>query len=280
MGNSGAAEPALSAAKGQRGSGAATTSPPVRWHLLIDELPRPGWTNMAMDHTLLDRAERQGESWFRLYQWAPHCLSFGRHEPACGRYDAERISARGIDTVRRPTGGRAVWHAHELTYSVAAPYSRFGTLHAAYLEIHLMLADALKMLGVAVSLADRRRTPPLDSGPCFAHSAGGEIMMEGRKVVGSAQLRSGSALLQHGSVLLQDSQNVVRELMNEDRKPAPILIQQEPWAEAGDVAEAIAAVATRRWQGDWERGTDEAALLEEASIHYPHYSSDAWTWSR
>jgi lipoate-protein ligase A len=255
-------------------------APPSTWHLLIDELPRPGWTNMAIDHALLERAERTGESWFRLYQWAPHCLSFGRHEPASLRYDAEQISASGMDTVRRPTGGRAVWHAHELTYSVAAPCSRFGTLHAAYLEIHQMLAHALRTLGAAVSLADSRRTPPLYSGACFAHPVGGELIMDGRKVVGSAQLRSGSALLQHGSVLLKDSQNVVRELMKGDGKPAPLPIQQEPWVEAADVVEAITAVATRRWQGDWERGTDEAALLEEASIHYFHYSSAAWTWCR
>ena len=250
------------------------------WHLWIDETPRPGWTNMAIDHTLLERAERQGESWLRLYQWAPHCLSFGRHEPASLRYDAQHISARGIDTVRRPTGGRAVWHAQELTYSVATPYSRFGTLNAAYVEIHRMLADALHLLGVAVSLADRRRTPPLDSGACFAHPVGGEIMLSGRKVVGSAQLRSGSALLQHGSVLLQDSQNVVRELMKEDRKPDLSPLSVEPWAEAAEVAEAITAVATRRWQGNWECGTEEAVVLEEASIHYSHYSSAAWTWSR
>jgi hypothetical protein len=105
-------------------------------------------------------------------------------------------------------------------------------------------------------------------------------MMDGRKVVGSAQLRSGSALLQHGSVLLRDSQNVVRELMKTDGKPAPLPIPQEPWAEAGDVAEAITAVATRRWEGGWDCRSDEAALLEEASIHYSHYSSAAWTWSR
>jgi lipoate-protein ligase A len=250
------------------------------WRLWIDEMPRPGWTNMAIDHALLERAERQGESWLRLYQWAPHCLSFGRHEPAQLRYDAAQISARGIDTVRRPTGGRAVWHAEELTYSIATPYSPFGTLKAAYLEIHQMLAGAMQTLGVAVSLADWGRTPPLDSGPCFAQPVGGEIMLRGRKVVGSAQLRCGTALLQHGSVLLQDSQHVVRELMKEDRPPGRLPHPVEPWAEARDVADAIIAAASRRWEGEWEPGTDEAALLEEASIHYPQYSSAAWTWSR
>ncbi|HJR18075.1 MAG TPA: hypothetical protein VJ808_14595 [Gemmatimonadales bacterium] len=252
----------------------------LTWHLWIDETPRPGWTNMAIDQALLERAERQGESWLRLYQWAPYCLSFGRHEPASRRYDAQHISACGIDTVRRPTGGRAVWHAQELTYSVATPYSCFGTLNAAYLEIHRMLADALLMLGAAVSLAGRRRTPPLDSGACFASPVGGEIMMGGRKVVGSAQLRSGTALLQHGSVLLQDSQNVVRELMRQEPMPNPSCVSVGPWAEPGEVAEAISAVATRRWQGDWVCATDPASVLEEASIHYSHYSSPAWTWSR
>jgi lipoate-protein ligase A len=235
---------------------------------------------MAIDHALLQRAERREESWLRLYQWAPYCLSFGRHEPASLRYDAEDICANGIDTVRRPTGGRAVWHAQELTYSVATSYSRFGALNTAYLEIHQMLAEALQMLGVVVSLADRRRTPPLDAGACFAHPVGGEIMMNGRKVVGSAQLRAGTALLQHGSVLLQDSQHVVRELMKENRRPAPSHRPLERWAEAGDVTEAITAAATRRWQGDWECGTDEPTVLAEASIHYSHYSSTAWTWCR
>jgi lipoate-protein ligase A len=235
---------------------------------------------MAIDHALLDRAERLGESWLRLYEWAPHCLSFGRHEPASLRYDAEHISARGIDTVRRPTGGRAVWHAEELTYSVATPYSRFGTVQTAYLEIHEMLAGALKMLGLPASLAAPSRTPPLDTGACFASPVGGEIMVDGRKVVGSAQLRSGKALLQHGSVLLRDSQNVVRELMKEDRAFDPSRPRMEPWAEAGEVADAITAVASRRWQGDWERGTDQAAVLKEASIYYPHYRSAEWTWCR
>jgi len=234
---------------------------------------------MAIDQALLERADTCGEHWLRMYRWAPYCLSFGRHEPATVRYDAEQILARGIDTVRRPTGGRAVWHAQELTYSVAAPYSRFGTLQAAYLEIHQMLADALKMLGVTASLAGPGRTPPLDSGACFAHPVGGELMIRGRKVVGSAQFRTGNALLQHGSVLLQDSQSVVRELMKDDSQPVSTPVPKS-WAEAANVAEAITAAAMVRWQGDWQPDIDVAGVLEEASIHYSHYSSAAWTWSR
>src|SRR5918999_438442 len=172
------------------------------WRLWIDEQPRPGWANMSLDMALLDRAERDGESWLRLYQWEPYCLSFGRHEPASHAYDVERIRSLGMDIVRRPTGGRAVWHTSELTYAVAAPWEVFGSLRGAYLEIHRLLRQALGTLGVATTLAPRVRTAALDSGGCFSQPVGGEVLANGRKVVGSAQLRRGSALLQHGSILL------------------------------------------------------------------------------
>src|SRR3954454_7887312 len=91
---------------------------------------------MAIDLSLLDRSERSGDTWLRLYRWHPSCLSFGRHEPAMRRYDVEQISRLGLDTVRRPTGGRAVWHARELTYALTGPIAQFNSPHAAYLEIH------------------------------------------------------------------------------------------------------------------------------------------------
>jgi lipoate-protein ligase A len=164
-----------------------------RWNFWLDEFPRPGWANMAVDMALLDRAEQYGESWLRLYTWSPHCLSFGRHEPARRRYDLARISALGLDTVRRPTGGRAVWHARELTYAVAAPGARFGTLAQAYADIHRVLGEALSELGAEVTLAPSAPTPGLGSGACFARPVGGEVLVRGRKVIGSAQMRRGDA---------------------------------------------------------------------------------------
>lgn len=247
--------------------------------LWIDHTPRPGWANMAIDQALLERAERWGESWLRLYQWMPHCLSFGRHEPAARRYDRERIADLGWDTVRRPTGGRAVWHAEELTYALAAPSLRFGSVRAAYLEIHSMLADALSSLGAPASLAPAVRTPPLDAGACFAQPAGGEIMVEGRKVVGSAQLRQGGAFLQHGSVLLQDNQQVVHDVV----RGSPDVRTLEASDRSLRVSEVVAAVtrsAQERWPGRWERFFHEEVVLSGASSHYPRYRSLAWTWVR
>jgi lipoate-protein ligase A len=243
---------------------------------------------MAIDHALLQRAEHEGESWLRLYQWAPHCLSFGRHEPATRRYDFQRITELGLDTVRRPTGGRAVWHAAELTYAVAAPSVRFGSLPAAYLEIHGMLADALRDLGVETALAPPARTPPLDAGPCFSQPAGGEVTIKGRKIVGSAQFRQGGALLQHGSILLEDNQSFVlgltrgaiiaqssqrsRESLNNPEPATPL--------RSHEVAEAITRAAGARWPGEWNPVLDPEPALRSASSLYPHYRSAGWTWAR
>ena len=256
--------------------------------LWLDETPRPGWANMAIDQALLERAKHQGESWLRLYQWAPHCLSFGRHEPATRRYDRRRIMELGLDTVRRPSGGRAVWHADELTYAVAVPSARFGSLPAAYAEIHGMLADALRGLGATASLAPPVRTPALDTGPCFSQPAGGEIMIGGRKVVGSAQLREGGALLQHGSILLEDNQGFVLGLTRgaiiaRSLPPSPQSLKNPNPAKpfrGREVAEAITQTAGARWPGEWNRVRDPAPVLLTASSLYPHYRSAAWTWAR
>jgi lipoate-protein ligase A len=249
----------------------------------MDEEPRPGWATMAIDTALLERADRRGEAWLRLYQWKPYCLSFGRHEPATRRYDVERIEALCLDTVRRPTGGRAVWHARELTYAVAAPWVCFGSLKAAYLEIHRMIADGLGWLGARVSLAPPGRTAPLDAGACFAQPAGGEVMLGGRKIVGSAQYRQGSALLQHGSVLLEDDQQMVLEVTRGTVDPAPLA----PLADLSgfplqsqDVARSIAQAAALRWAGEWIPTSSADQVMEDAFSYYPHYRSAAWTWVR
>jgi lipoyl(octanoyl) transferase len=256
------------------------------WNLWIDETPRPGWANMAIDRTLLDQAEL-GECWVRLYSWEPHCLSFGRHEPALLRYDRGRIRALGIDAVRRPTGGRAVWHSRELTYAVASPCGYFGSLAEAYLEIHQTLAEVLMELGVEASLAPRTLTPGLYEGACFKRPAGGEVMSAERKVIGSAQLRHGTAFLQHGSILLQDEQSLVSQLaigaaaaglLPQQASGFPALLDREN-AKA-ELIGAISSGVRARWAGDWRLTHDAPEVLRSASDLYPAFRSPAWTWKR
>ena len=206
---------------------------------------------MAIDHALAARLG-DGEAVLRLYGWSHPTVSFGRNEPARAMYrgaaearwrastGAGRSAARGappLDFVRRPTGGRAVVHARELTYAVVAPRSVWGGPRAAYVAINEALEAALRALGVPVALAGavgaaagsvggpdgsprgggafaRVGATALrpDAGPCFRSPAPGEVVAAGRKLVGSAQARVEGALLQHGSILLEDDQGLLDEL--------------------------------------------------------------------
>jgi lipoate-protein ligase A len=236
---------------------------------------------MAIDQALLERAGRRTERWLRLYRWRPHCLSLGRHERALRRYDRDRIEAAGLDVVRRPTGGRAVWHAAELTYAVTMPVTEPSGVRAAYLEIHRMLLDALRALAIDATLAPTAPMPGLDAGACFARAAGGEILVRGHKVVGSAQVREGGGLLQHGSILLRDDQAMVGALTRGDPPPdgsAPLERMLGTALRARDVARAIADAAAARWGGEWTACGADSALLDEARRHLPRFSSEAWTW--
>jgi lipoyl(octanoyl) transferase len=253
----------------------------VTWRLWLDLDGRPGWENMALDQAMLDRARHGGESWLRLYRWAPHCLSFGRHEPALRRYDRTRIESLGLDVVRRPTGGRAVWHAEELTYAVAAPSDELGGLRQAYHEIHATLLDGLVRLGIAGELAPDGRPVEPGAGACFASPAGGEVLVGGRKAVGSAQLREGAGLLQHGSILLAGRQDVVHAVTRGGCPPDRAGSLTEYTGTALDpmrVAEAVAAAAADRWHGEWTRADGSAGLLAEAAVHEARFRSPEWTW--
>jgi lipoate-protein ligase A len=251
------------------------------WHLWLDLEGRPGYRNMAIDQALLARAGTRGERWLRLYRWAPYCLSFGRHEPATRRYDRERAEAMGLDAVRRPTGGRAVWHAEELTYAVAVPATGLGGIREVALEIHAMLRDALTRLGASVELAPPAPAAGIGAGACFAAPSGGELLLAGRKVVGSAQLREGGGLLQHGAILLGGDQAAVAAVTR-GTPPADLaaplaLAFGRPPAPAA-VAEAVAVTAPARWGGDWRRITDDAGPLEDAVPLEPRFRSADWTW--
>jgi lipoate-protein ligase A len=176
------------------------------WRLIADGAA-PGAWNMAVDEALAESvAAGASPPVLRLYRWSPACLSLGFAQPH-GVADAAFCAAHGVDVVRRPTGGRAVLHHRELTYSFAAPLGRapFGfDLQAAYRAICAALVAGLGRLGVAAELSGAPAggmIRPTEAIPCFVGPASGEVVADGRKLVGSAMRRVGDAILQHGTIL-------------------------------------------------------------------------------
>ena len=177
------------------------------WRLLLDP-PAAGAWNMAVDEVLLDGvAAESAPPTLRFYQWAPPCLSLGYFQ-AFDVVDVVACRRLGVDIVRRPTGGRAILHDRELTYSVALPLRLLGddgAVLASYHRLSLALERGLNRLGAPVVLApESAARPGLDQGPvCFDRPSAHEILLDGRKLVGSAQVRRATAILQHGSILIE-----------------------------------------------------------------------------
>src|SRR5512141_2098534 len=156
--------------------------------------PRRGAENMARDSALMDRARSSGEAVFSVYSWERPTLSLGRNQTARGRYDMNAIAQRGIDIVRRPTGGRALIHDREVTYSVTAPADDENLLRQSYERINAILLAGLRRLGVdAAESHTGKPTPAPGDLPCFAAPAEGELVTDGAKLVGSAQYRERGA---------------------------------------------------------------------------------------
>ena len=243
------------------------------WTLLVDASGRPGADNMARDAALLEEADRTGQAFLRLYRFNPPCLSLGRNEPARQRYDASAITRLGIDVVRRPTGGRAVWHEHEVTYAVAAPLAAFGSMRGAYCEIHRRLAAALRVLGAPATVA-AGPAASLEGGPCFATSVGGEVLVNGKKVIGSAQLRLERAFLQHGSILLGGAQEIVGAV---SRRPCVVNATTLSAALRRPVgfAEVVDAIAA-----SWGNECTSTALDRPRPPSTARFLDPAWTWRR
>ncbi len=168
-----------------------------------------GQENMARDRAIAEATAADGIPRLRFYSWTPWTLSLGYNQKD-DRIDTEALEAAGYTLVRRPTGGRAVFHAEEITYGVAMPTGDEG-VHATYARISGALRRGFELLGargVEFSRSEldlREHYEGLDSEGCFSASALNELAVEGRKLVGSAQRRYGSTLLQHGSILLDDA---------------------------------------------------------------------------
>jgi len=253
------------------------------WRLLLTP-PLGGAENMALDEALMARARRTGEHVLRVYGWSAPTLSLGRNQRAHEVYRADELERRGIGVVRRPTGGRALLHHREITYSVTAPCADSG-LTAEYRRINVLLGSALDALGVPVDVAaPASRSAPPSATPCFAEPARGELTFDGRKLVGSAQWRHEGALLQHGSILVDDDQASIPSLM---REPVPLSGRPATLRDAlgrapvlHEVAEALFAAVRALLDPRALPLGHEEALTQDAERLVTRFRDDTWTWRR
>lgn len=187
-----------------------TNYPPATWRLLIT-LPTDGATNMAIDEAILHAlADGVGRPTLRFYRWDPPCLSLGYNQP-CVDVDEADCARLGYTWVRRPTGGRAILHTDELTYSIVASGDEprvAGGVVESYRRLSAGLLAGLRSLGADVFQAQTEKVVnPHQGAACFDTPSNYEITVGDRKLVGSAQVRRRGMVLQHGTLPLTGDLN-------------------------------------------------------------------------
>lgn len=259
--------------------------------------PLPGAWNMAIDSAILD-AVTQGKALptLRLYSWEPPAISLGSAQSATD-VDLAALRAHGWELVRRPTGGKALLNMDELTYAVIGPETeprlRGGVLES-YRRIAAALAAALRLVGAPVEIHPDHDKPtePYDAAICFEVPSSYEIVVGGRKLVGSAQARRHHGILQHGSIPLAGDLGRITEVLRFASPEEALQALARLNSRALTLQEALGRVLG--WQ-DLARAVirgfcDELALDLQPSFLTPwerdrakelveqRYANDAWTF--
>ncbi|MDT8318380.1 MAG: biotin/lipoate A/B protein ligase family protein [bacterium] len=172
------------------------------WRLIVSP-PLDGASNMALDEALFNR---NATPTLRFYFWKRPTISVGRFQRLNDDF-IDKCKEASIDIVRRPTGGRAILHNSELTYSVSAPYSMVpesSSLASLYTLLAEWQVDSLAAMGIKASLAGKKGAGRryIENNACFLSSTSFEVNVGGRKICGSAQRRGKNYFLQHGSILI------------------------------------------------------------------------------
>lgn len=221
---------------------------------------------MAVDLALLDIARVENIGILRVYGWNRPTVSFGRNEAVTGLVPTPPPNESDFDFVRRPTGGRALLHHREVTYSVTMPLAQDLRWGAAYAATNGLLLEAMLRLGIPASLgrpaparvtaehsSERATDGRVVSEVCFSGIAEGEVAIDNRKLVASSVWRDRSAYLQHGSVLVFDDQPALMEALGgavSFPKPAAVL---SDWVPDADTVESATTMIEHALQTSVER---------------------------
>ncbi len=192
-----------------------------QWRLIIDP-PLPGKVNMERDLEVMEEVS-SGECppTLRLYRWSPPAVSLGYFQDEKEVVELCACQEAGIDLVRRPTGGRAVLHDQELTYSIVVPemhpFINKGGVMDAYRGISRGIVTAFNLLGIVASLSpEEGQRAGLSPGSCFDMPSAYEVKVQDKKVVGSAQLRRDGIVLQHGAILFKLPLDLYRKVLKRE----------------------------------------------------------------
>ncbi len=257
---------------------------------------RDAFENMAVDEAIF-RGNQNGSSppTIRFYGWYPPAVSLGYFQKVESEINESFCRENGISLVRRPTGGKAVLHEHELTYSLTAREDH-PPFHPGVLGTYLMISDCLvaglEKLGIPAEVAAEGRTvgDPGLKPHCFSFPSRYEILVRGRKICGSAQVRAKGAFLQHGSLLLRfDSHKALAVIsdagddVQEERLKASVTAIADhgvPWLEPEHLAQMMAAsfekvLRIKCFEGEL---TPEEDALKDSLIR-DKYGTDLWNRS-
>lgn len=269
---------------------------PTKWRLLDTGLC-DGATNMAIDEAILQSVgEGKSLPTLRFYGWQPPCVSIGYSQSFVDDIDLDLCRRMGYSWVRRPTGGLAILHIDELTYSVVAPLSDprvAGDIITSYRKISLGLVAGLRSIGCDVIQAELLQTDYNNkSAACFEVPSHYEISALGRKLVGSAQVRRKGVVLQHGALPLKGDVSRLAEVLAIPKRQKDRLkrkLQQraialdevlgriEPYEK---VVEAISNGFRETFKINFEYGTLSKDELSKTSSLKKRYSGEEWTIAR
>jgi lipoyl(octanoyl) transferase len=230
----------------------------VSWSL-IRTPPMGAAETMAVDEALLERAIELGDGCpvLRIYRWASPALSIGVNQ-TLDEGVAERCERRGVDVVRRITGGGAVYHHQDVTYCVVAPRRHMGVLEA-YRWVAAGLITGLSALGLKARVGEHARpqrsvnlrSPETGQWGCFAKTLGADLEVDGLKVCGSAQVRRNGWFLQHGSIPIADVRAETRSLLQHPQDDnSTCLDRLRPGTKWEEVAGSLVVGFAQSWSED------------------------------
>ncbi len=266
----------------------------LEFELLLDP-PAPGAWNMAVDEALLEAAANDGQCTLRFYQWIEPTLSLGYFQAYADR--KKHAASLGRAAVRRTSGGGAILHDFDLTYSLAVPQNHplAADRLRTYRVVHDALVEVFSQWGIVASLwaegpavfpaqgnalgsgAEQHRVNLGGMGKepflCFQRRSPGDVVFRGEKVAGSAQRRCRGAVLQHGSVLFARSEAAPELPGLKELSGAMISVEEFQQAWLNKLSRAL-NLTWRRGELSEERRRRATALTAEK------YASQAWTAAR